>query len=106
VFFSDPNVKIYYSGGAVGWPANFANVQTASWNGQLQSTGPNFGIQNSQFGFTITGTNGLPVTVESCTDLTSGVWTPIKTLSLSGNSEYFSDPNSTNAPNTFYRIVP
>jgi hypothetical protein len=75
------------------------------WNPQIQAGGTNFGVQNNQFGFTITNgsTTNIPIVVEACTNLASPVWIPLQTLTLS-NSFYFSDPQWTNYFARFYGL--
>jgi hypothetical protein len=43
------------------------------------------------------------VVVESCTDLSQPVWSPLQTNMLTSSSWYFSDPQWTNYPSGFYR---
>jgi serpin B len=63
----------------------------------------NFGIRNHQFGFQVAGTNAMLV-VEACTNLASGAWLPIRTLTLTNGSAYFSETLSSNSPSRFYRV--
>ena len=71
---------------------------------QAQTSGANFGVRTNRFGFNITGTSGLVVVVEVCTNLTNPVWSPLSTNTLTGGSSYFSDANWRNYPNRFYRL--
>jgi hypothetical protein len=53
---------------------------------------------------TITGSSGLAIVVEACTDLVNLTWFPVQTNTLSGDSFYFSDPQWTNYPACLYRL--
>jgi hypothetical protein len=70
---------------------------------QIQTGDGHFGIQNSQFGFNVTGTNATLI-VEVCTNVTGGVWCPIQTLTLTNGSAFFSEPVNPNASSRFYRV--
>jgi hypothetical protein len=99
-------VTAYYLAGTTGWEEFSTNtgISTELWNPQIQSTEANFGFQNNQFGFNITGPPNLPVIVETADNLTSSNWTPLQSFTLTNGSVYFSDPQSTNSPARFYRI--
>jgi hypothetical protein len=99
------NVIIYFLPGTKGWD-NFVNevvVPVKIWLPQIQ-TSEGFGIQANQFGFCVNWTSGQAVIVQACTNMSNPVWQPIQTNLLTGNSFYFSDPQSTNYPSLFYRI--
>jgi hypothetical protein len=63
-----------------------------------------FGVQANQFGFDITGTAGIPIVLEACTNLASPVWVPLLNGTLTNGSFYFSDPDWANYPGRFYRF--
>jgi hypothetical protein len=79
-------------------------VQTVAGAPQVQTRGASFGVQANQFGFNITGTSGLVIAVDACTNLSNPVWSPVGTNTLTGGSSYFSDPQWTNYPGRFYRL--
>jgi hypothetical protein len=62
------------------------------------------GVRTNQFGFTITGTSGLVVVVEACTNPANAIWSPVGTNTLTAGSSYFSDPRWTNYTRRFYRL--
>ena len=93
VFDGDTSATVYYLPGTTGW------------NPQVQTGDASFGVQETQFGFTITGTSGLGIVVEACTNLTDAAWSPVQTITLTSGSFYFSDPQWTNYPSRFYRLV-
>jgi hypothetical protein len=97
----------YYLPGTTGGSAFSSNTSIASvlWNPVVQTGGASFGVQNNQFGFTITNssTSNIPIVVEACTNLASPVWVPLQTITLS-NSFYFSDPDWTNYSARFYSL--
>jgi len=103
--FSGSTPAIYYVPGASGWSNTFGGLPTMLWNPQIQTQAANFGFQNNQFGFRITGNNNLPITVAFSTNLASGTWTPLQSFTLLGGFYYFSDPDSASYSNRFYNII-
>jgi len=68
------------------------------WNPLPQGSGPGFGAGPAGFGFTITGTAGIPIVVEASTTLANANWVPLQSLNLTNGAFYFSDPSG--------RIIP
>jgi hypothetical protein len=103
------NVTAYYLAGTTGW-AEFATntgALIAPWNSpnpQVLTTGPDFGVRNNSFGFTISGGTNLSVVVEACTNLNERIWSPVATNNLTNGSFYFSEPLQGSAGERFYRI--
>jgi hypothetical protein len=60
-----------------------------------------FGVMSNQFGFNLRSVGNPIVLVQGSTNLTQ--WTSLYTNTMSNGSLYFSDPDSTNAPQRFYR---
>jgi hypothetical protein len=94
---------IYYLPGSSGWDGRFLGKTPILWDPQVQG-GDGFGMKENHFGFTITNVGSPVVVVEACTNLSSSVWTPVSTNTLTGGSSVFSDPNWTNYPARFYRF--
>ena len=103
LFNGDDNVTVYYLPGTTGWDTPFVDLPPVLWNPQVQTSGASFGVRTNRFGFTITGTSGLVVVVEACTNPVNPAWSPLQTITLAG-SYYFTDPQWTNYPARFYRI--
>ena len=107
---SDTNVIVYYLPGTTGWiswGSTFAGFPTELWflpYPVVLNNGPGFGVQNNEFGFTISWATNTSVVVEACMDPASPAWTPIATNALSGGTSYFSDAQWTNYPARFYRV--
>ncbi len=103
--FSSTSATVYFLRNTTGWGTTFAGRPTLLWD-PLVKRDSSFGFAANRFGFTITGSNNIPVVVEACTNLTAGVWVPLTnaTLGTSG-SLYFSDPSSGAKPDSYYRIV-
>ncbi len=103
---------VYYLPQTLGWDGTFAGRPTVLWNPRAPNHDSRLGIQEGQFGFTLTGTKGLVIVVEACTDLTQPVWTPVSTHTLTNSSidlatngsADFSDPEWTHHPRRFYRF--
>jgi hypothetical protein len=66
----------------------------------------NVGVVSSQFGFDIAGGSNQVIVVEASTDLVD--WTALATNTLGAGPMHFSDPDSTNFQQRFYRakLVP
>jgi len=73
-------------------------------NPQVQTSDASFGVRTNRFGFNITGTSGLVIVVEACTNLADPIWSPVGTNTLTSGLSYFSDPQWTNYPGRFYRL--
>lgn len=105
--FYDAPVTVYYLPGTSGWGATFGNSPTQLWfqpQPQVLPFEPSFGVQNHQFGFTISWATNANVIVQACTNLSNPIWIPVITNSLSTGTNYFSDPSWMNYPGRFYRI--
>jgi hypothetical protein len=68
------------------------------------TSGPNFGVQNNEFGFIISWAYNPSAVVEACTNLANPIWLPVATPTLTDGSAYFSDPDWINYPSRFYRL--
>ena len=66
---------------------------------------PGFGVQNNQFGFTVSWATNGSIVVEACTNLANPVWSPMATNALASGTNHFSDPQWTNYPSRFYRVM-
>ncbi len=99
--FSGDPATVYYLPGTTGWGATFGGVPTALWNPQATT----FTTAGGQIGFNITGPTNATIVVEACTNLVNPVWLPVSTTTLSGSgTSSFSDPQSANYPNCYYRF--
>jgi hypothetical protein len=105
VFYGESS-PVYYLPGTTGWSAFSANTGRTPvlWNAQIQWSGGTFGVRTNRFGFNITGTNGLVVVVEACTNLANPLWSPMETNTLTGSPVYFTDPTWTNYTRRFYGL--
>ena len=70
---------------------------------QLLPTMSGVGVHTNQFCFRITGNPGAIAVVEVCTNITTPVWSPVQTNTLTSGSCTFSDPSWTNSSERFYR---
>ena len=64
-------------------------------------TNGSFGLTNGLFVSTLTGPDAANAVIEASTNLED--WTPLTTNPLTGGSTYFTDPQTTNQPERFYR---
>jgi hypothetical protein len=100
IFQNDPVVTVYYVPGT-GWGPTFGGAPTVLWNPQAQSPG----FIAGQFGFGITGPANVPIVVEACAELIARLWLPVSTNALnSAGLSSFTDPQSGNHSNRFYRF--
>lgn len=104
-FFATTNATVYYRPGTAGWGKSYAGFPAVLWNPQIQSSASTFGIRFRQFGFSITGTPGIPISVEACTQIGRTPWESLQVCTLTNGAIYFSDPTWTNFSSRFYRIA-
>jgi hypothetical protein len=110
VFWDDNNAIGYCLPGTAGWDNFTAWINSDTvlpvirWNAQVQTSGASFGVRTNRFGFDITGSSGLVIVVEACTNLANPVWSPLQTITLTGSPVYFSDPQWTNYKRRFYGL--
>jgi hypothetical protein len=107
VFRDDNKTTIYFMPGTTGWGATYGGLPTAPWllpYPVVLDFEPNFGLHSNRFGFTTSWATNLNIVVEACTNLANHSWTSIYTNTLSGGTNYFSDPQWTNYPRRFYRV--
>jgi hypothetical protein len=97
----------YYLPGTTGWGAKFDGIPTAPWflpNPLILDNGPGFGVQPGGFGFTISWATNASVVVQAATNLANPAWIPVSTNTVTGGTNYFSDPQWTNYVRRFYRV--
>ena len=97
---------IYYLPGTSNWTwlSDFTGVRTVLWDPLIQTGNGNFGVQNNQFGFDITGTTNIPIVVQASTNLGNPVWTALTNVTLTNGLFHFSEPLQPNTPSRYYRI--
>ncbi|HEX3624572.1 MAG TPA: leucine-rich repeat domain-containing protein [Verrucomicrobiae bacterium] len=111
VFASDTggetNVIAYFLPGNLSWGVFSMNtrIPVAWWTPQIQTGGSRFGVKTNQFSFNINWTSGQTVTIEACTNLFNPDWQLLQTNTLTADSFYFNDPQATNYPRRYYRIM-
>ncbi|MGC9941777.1 MAG: leucine-rich repeat domain-containing protein [Verrucomicrobiota bacterium] len=106
VFDGDSQTIAYYLAGTAGWGSLYGGLTTVMLNLQAPAIGfAGIGLQNHEFGFTLSGATNLIAVVEACTNLAKPVWIPISTNTLTTGSSYFSDPQWTDFHGRFYRVV-
>jgi len=106
-FLSNPETTAYYLPGTMGWGTNFGGAATALWyqpQPQVLSFEPSFGLQNGQFGFTISWATNADVIVQACTNLSSPAWIPLITNALGSGTNYFCDSKWVNYRSRYYRV--
>ncbi len=79
-------------------------VPTVLWDPVIHAKRTNFGVQNGQYGFDVTGATNLPIAIEASDDLTQSNWVVLQRLKLTNGLFHFSEPFQTNTTQRFYRI--
>lgn len=109
--FQNTPATVYYLPGTAGWTGNpFGYTPTKFWylpQPTILTFEPSFGINNKQFGFTISWATNATVIVQGCTNLANPDWVTVcntNSVTSSFGSSYFSDPQWTNYPLRFYRV--
>ncbi len=100
--FDNDNATFYYLPGYSGW-STLSGFQTELWNPQIKRNA-NFGLRGGEFGFDISGNDNLTVGVEATTSLRYPRWDPVSTVTLTGGSAHFSDPDWSLHSSRFYRV--
>lgn len=103
VFYGDDNAIIYHLPDT-SWESTFGDCPAVAWNPNVQPGDIHFDIQSTRFGFTVTCTTNFIVVVEACTNLAEGKWIPVQTNTSISGSFSFTDQQSTNYPNRYYRL--
>ncbi len=103
-FNGDGSVRLYYLPGVGGWGSALAGYTPVPWNPMIQTGGGNFGMRTNHFGFNVTGMANIPIVVETCSDLGSGVWTALTNVTLTGGSFTFSEAAEAGGGGRYYRI--
>jgi hypothetical protein len=99
---------IYCLPNATGWGWTFACEPTAleyQPSPAILVNDGNLGVTTNGFGFTIAWATNVSVVVLASTNLSNPVWTPLATNPLVNGAIYFSDPQWTNYPSRYYRII-
>jgi hypothetical protein len=91
----------YYLPGTTGWGSTL--LPTALWLPKVETSDPTLGVGTNGFGFTSTWASGMTVVVEASTN--NRTWIPLGTNTFHGDTTFFSDPQWTNYPSRFYRLV-
>jgi len=79
------------------------NVEAVSQPPLILTNDGQLGITNGCFGFNVQGQAGQVIVIEVSTNLLD--WLPLQTNTLGSGPFYFSDPNTTNFTQRFYRAV-
>lgn len=97
----------YYLAGTTGWEPTLAGIPTMLWSPPASTitaipavltVKPNVPV------FKIPWSGSETVVIEACTNLFNAVWIPVQTNTVTGSEVNFSDPQSGNFPNRFYRL--
>jgi hypothetical protein len=99
--FENSAIPTIYSLNSSLWSGNFGGAVVQSWRPIMSAPKINSGILS----FTVEWANGQTVQVQTCTNLTEGVWTSLTTGTISNGTCEFSDATLSSADQRFYRII-
>jgi hypothetical protein len=107
VFSGTTNVIAYDLPGTTNWSAfsTDTGIPATLWLPQIPAGASGFGIQTNLFSFNVNWTSGQTITIEGCTNLFNPDWLPLQTNTFAGNALSFNDPQATNYPARFYRVI-
>ena len=97
-----PAAAVYYLPGTTGWTSTFASLPTKIQNAPPQISA--IAIQNKLFSFTCTSSSNQVAIVQACTNLANPTWVPVQTNILTGASFNFTDSQSQDYSQRFYRV--
>ena len=100
IFYNANQSRVYYCTNTDGWGATFAERPTSIWPQFLNAESRPVG-----FVFDIVASENQILVIEMCTDLSSGVWTPVSTNTIAEGSIEYTDVDWTNAPSRYYRVT-
>lgn len=94
----------YYLEEAVGWGPTYKGFPTVLWNPEIQTGDADFGMTPVGFRFNIFATNNFTVVIEACTNLPTGGWQPVETVTLVDGIYSFIDSEGLNFSSRYYRL--
>ena len=95
-----PAVLYYLPAYAGSWSSGLGNQPTRLWDPVIAGTS----FSNGAFSCTVTGSPSIPIALEAAEQL-NGPWQRIQTTGLAEGSILLHDPDSTNHPIRYYRII-
>lgn len=98
--FGSATATVHFPSGSVDWGVEYGGLPAVPEAPGSGITG--IGVQNQQFGFTLTGSDGQVLVVDVSADLIQ--WLPVQTNVIAGNPVTFVDPQSVNHVERFYRL--
>jgi hypothetical protein len=101
-FVNDSKLTIYYTADADGWTSTVGGRPATLWNPRIVTDDGKLGFSLNQFGFTVSGSSGVVVIVETTADLSNPNWAPIGTNTLTTATWSFQTPGS--GGNAFFRL--
>ncbi len=104
-FYTTPPISttVFYLPNTTGWGPTYDGFPAVLWNPAIP-VDASFGVYQGRFGFNVTGTAGLVITLQASTDGMAS-WFNVETQTLTGGKVYFSDGNWKNYPGAVYRLT-
>lgn len=104
-FYGTDLANVYYMPETSGWDRPFAGASLIAWDPRIQA-GAGFGSSgNGQFGFTVSGANGMRVAVEASTNLNAAGWESVGSITVAPDGmAVFTDDAAASHRCRFYRL--
>ena len=100
-----PNcATVYYLPNTSGWGGSLGGQPLMLWNPVIQGGSGGLGIRTNGFCFHVSGTAGIPIAVQACTNLAGGAWETIRVATLTGGALDVADSACNSHPSRYYRI--
>jgi len=96
-------LRVYTLPGTMGWAATFAGYTPEPWSPHITAAGLDSG--SGHFGFLADWAAGMKAVLQVHTNLVSTDWQPLYTGTFVNATHHFDDPEWTNNPSRFYRLV-
>ena len=90
--------------GTAGFRSTYDGKPVVLWNPLIQLDTARYLPGAHSFGFNITGTSNVMITVEACANLQTPTWFPVRTYKFTNDLVVFKDLDATTNPPRFYRI--
>jgi len=103
VYFKGNAPTLEESAFAFGPATVFYKQGTTGWHPRMLTTADRLSVRTNGFGFSIAGTQGLGIVVESSTNFSNPVWSQVGSYTMTSNSLELIDLSWTNNPACFYR---
>lgn len=100
IFTNNLPAVVYYFPDTAGWGPTYADHPAVLWNPDFDSITFSNGITTCM----VRGTPDIPVSIDTTTNLLTGVWTRLAVCTITNETISVTDTNAIHCPSRFYRI--